>query len=109
MFNALLRRKYKGYTVYAHNLSKFDIIFLFKKLADLKINHGYEVEPVIKDGDIISIKIFNHEKGISITLRDSYLMLTQSLSKLSKTFPCTKVKGIEPVLIMNDSLSLNEK
>ena len=109
LFNALLRRKYKGYTVYAHNLSKFDIIFLFKKLADLKINHGYEVEPIIKDGDIISIKIFNHEKGISITLRDSYLMLTQSLSKLSKTFPCTKVKGIEPVLIMNDSLSLNEK
>ena len=33
LFNALLRRKYRGYTVYAHNLSKFDLIFLFKYLA----------------------------------------------------------------------------
>ena len=30
LFNALLRRKYKGYTGYAHNLSKFDIFFYLK-------------------------------------------------------------------------------
>ena len=29
LFNQLLRSKYKGYNVYAHNLSRFDIFLLF--------------------------------------------------------------------------------
>ena len=38
-------------------------------------------------------------QGISITLRDSYLMLTQSLMSLSKTFNCSRTKLTEPVLV----------
>ena len=74
LFKQLLRRKYKGYTVYAHNLSRFDIIFLFKFLGDLALNHGYKVDPIIKDDQIISIKIKNN-KGIKLVLRDSLLIL----------------------------------
>ena len=85
-----------GYTVYAHNLSRFDIIFLFKFLGDLAINKGYKVDPIIKDDQIISITIKNN-KGVKLVLRDSLLILKDSLEKLSNIFDCTNVKGIEPV------------
>ena len=62
-----------GYTVYAHNLSRFDIIFLFKFLGDLALNHGYKIDPIIKDDKIISITIKN-DKGIKLVLRDSLLL-----------------------------------
>lgn len=32
LFNYILRSKYKGYTIYAHNLSLFDIVFLLNYL-----------------------------------------------------------------------------
>ena len=57
LFKQLLRKKYNGYSVYANNLSRFDIIFLFKYMADLHNKHAYIVQPIIKDGDVISIKI----------------------------------------------------
>ena len=57
LFDRLLSTKYKNYIVYAHNLSRFDIIFLFKYMADLHNKHAYIVQPIIKDGDVISIKI----------------------------------------------------
>ena len=108
LFTQLLRRKYRGYTVYAHNLSKFDIIFLFKYLANLNNNKKFTVSAIIKDGNIISIKISNRN-GVNIIIRDSYLLLTGSLLKLSKTFNCNILKGIEPVLIYSDSLNDEEK
>ena len=36
LFTTLLSRKYKGYYIFAHNLSRFDITFLFKFLSTLK-------------------------------------------------------------------------
>nr|YP_010561573.1 hypothetical protein OSR58_mgp17 [Ganoderma flexipes]UYX56944.1 hypothetical protein [Ganoderma flexipes] len=96
-FNAILKRKYRGYTIYAHNLSKFDIIFVFNYLAKLSFTDRFKIKPIIKDGRIISIDIRN-EHGISLKFRDSYLMLTESLLKLSKTFKC-EIKMMEPVLI----------
>jgi hypothetical protein len=35
LFNELLKPKYYGYGVYAHNLSNFDIIFIFKYISSL--------------------------------------------------------------------------
>lgn len=107
LFRHLLRRKYRGYSIYAHNLSRFDIIFLFKYIAYLHNIEGYKVSPIIKDGDIISINIKNN-KGINITFKDSYLLLEASLLSLSKTFNCRDLKGTEPILIENKSLSPEE-
>ena len=107
LFDHLLRRKYRGYSVYAHNLSHFDIIFLFKYLASLHNNQEYKVLPIIKDGDVISIKIQNSKKGVSITLKDSYLLLEAKLLDLSRTFKCEE-KGIEPILKHSSTLSLFE-
>nr|YP_010561574.1 hypothetical protein OSR58_mgp16 [Ganoderma flexipes]UYX56945.1 hypothetical protein [Ganoderma flexipes] len=97
LFNALLRRKYRGYTVYAHNLSNFDLIFIFKYLGQLWIKNGYKITPIFKDNKVISILIKN-DKGVSLTFRDSYLILTGSLKNLAETFKCNK-KLQEPVLI----------
>ena len=38
---------------------------------------------------------------MTVTIRDSYLLLTSSLQKLGKTFGIEE-KGLEAVLIMND-------
>lgn len=43
LFEKLLVRKYSGFTFYAHNLSRFDIVFLFKDIAALKAK-GYKIE-----------------------------------------------------------------
>uniref|UniRef100_UPI00397B4606 DNA polymerase n=1 Tax=Salmonella sp. SAL4457 TaxID=3159912 RepID=UPI00397B4606 len=96
LLEALLRRKYRGYIVYAHNLSKFDLIFLFKYLAKLWMFDGYKVTPIFKDGAAISIVVTNNN-GVSLTFRDSYLILPSSLKTLAETFK-TNQKLIEPVL-----------
>lgn len=85
LYKHILRRKYDGYTIYAHNLSLFDIVFLFKYLPELKLL-GFTVQIIKKENKYIYIKIYNNKKNISITLRDSYLLLPSSLSKLSTQF-----------------------
>ncbi|OAX31150.1 hypothetical protein K503DRAFT_704144, partial [Rhizopogon vinicolor AM-OR11-026] len=97
-FNYILRRKYDGYTIYAHNLSMFDIIFLLKYIPDLR-KDGFKVNIIKKDNKFISIKIYNNTKNISVTFRDSYLLLPSSLSKLSAQFMVETPKGIEPVFV----------
>jgi len=96
LFNQLLQTKYYGYSVYAHNLSNLDIIFIFKYISYLR--NKYIIKPIIKDGNIISLTI---EKcnNIKITFKDSYLLLKDSLAKLTKTFNVDTPKGLEPILI----------
>jgi hypothetical protein len=56
--NFLLKPKYSGYKVYAHNFSAllgyFDGIFLMKILTEM----DGVVKPVIRDGKFIETKIF---------------------------------------------------
>lgn len=40
LFDPLLRSRYKNYQVYAHNLSSFDLVFIFKYLATLQYEYG---------------------------------------------------------------------
>lgn len=98
LFDRLLSRKYKNYNVYAHNLSRFDVVFIFKYLSALK-NKGFNVKLLIRDQNIISISIINRNKNISITIRDSYLILPAALSKLTKQFQVIQQKLIEPVFV----------
>ena len=95
LFDFLLRRKYKGYQVYAHNLSRFDIIFLLNEMAGLR--SSYIIEIIKKDDKYISIKISHKNKAITIILKDSYLLLPSSLANLSQQFNVDIQKGIEPV------------
>jgi len=100
LFDTILRSKYRGYKVYAHNLSGFDSVFIFKYLASLK--KDYQVRIIKRDSQIISIKIANRKKNISITILDSLLLLPGSLKSWAETFNCFTQKGIEPVLISSD-------
>ena len=58
---------------------------------------GYKVTPIFKDGAAISIVVTNNN-GVSLTFRDSYLILPSSLKTLAETFK-TNQKLIEPVLL----------
>ena len=58
LINAVLRdifsKNYSGKDIYIHNSSNFDLIFLLKYI----VNHpGVKVEPIIKDGNFINLKI----------------------------------------------------
>ena len=96
LFDRLLSRKYRGYSVYAHNLSRFDIIFIFKYISSLR--KDFDIKPIIKDGNIISLQLKNNKKGINITFKDSYLLLRDSLLNLGKTFNCDNIKTLMPIL-----------
>jgi hypothetical protein len=75
----------KVLTVYAHNLAKFDGVFLLKHL----IQFG-NVEPLLFNGKLITIKLkfmvdaaneLSKFNGKTIIFKDSLLLLPVSLSK----------------------------
>jgi len=82
-FDQLLANVKSTATVYAHNLSSFDGIFLLKHL----LSYG-KVEPLLFNGKLISIKIKILSEGNSKTIlfKDSYLLLPLSLRKLCTAF-----------------------
>lgn len=96
----ILQPKYKGYSIFAHNLSGFDGIFLLKSIAQLKlINEGkdYDLDIIYRDGKFITITITklttttNRKGEIKVNranyyFYDSLLTLPFSLNELSKSF-----------------------
>ena len=95
--NSILIRKYNGYKVYLHNLAKFDIIFLLKYLVKVA-----KLKPIIHNGRIISL-LLNYGKNLEyqIEFKDSYLILLESLFKLSKAFKVDDGKSVFPHLFVN--------
>ena len=87
----LCRRKYSNFNIYLHNFAKFDAIFLIKHLAQIG-----ECLPIIHKGKIISFE-FKYN-NITVTFRDSYLILLASLDKLSKGFNVENPKTLFPIL-----------
>jgi DNA polymerase type B, organellar and viral len=87
----------------AHNLSRFDLVFLFKYIASLAQEGEYSVDIIKKDDQVKLIRISNNDKKISITLKDSYLLLPDTLANLANLFLNTNTSGsgktIEPVFI----------
>lgn len=86
-------------TIYAHNLSGFDGIFLLKHL----IQFG-KVEPLLFNGRLISIKVKLNIVGYTnktIEFKDSYLLLPLSLRKLCKAFKVVSPKGYFPFKLMD--------
>lgn len=97
--SSLLKRKYKGYKIYVHNLSNFDGIFLLKILSS--INH-IKVQPILKDGKIINLKLnYDSINSYQINFRDSFLILPSSLSKLAIQFKVDN-KTLFPYNFVND-------
>jgi hypothetical protein len=97
-FDQLLANVKSTATVYAHNLSSFDGIFLLKHL----LSYG-KVEPLLFNGKLISIKIKILSEGNSKTIlfKDSYLLLPLSLRKLCTAFNIPIPKGYFPFKLTN--------
>jgi hypothetical protein len=77
-------------TVYAHNLSGFDGMFLMRQLLPFG-----KVEPLIFNGKLMCIKV-KTVSGRTITFKDSYLILPLSLRQLCVTFNISAPKGYFP-------------
>nr|YP_009487322.1 hypothetical protein [Russula virescens]AWB36224.1 hypothetical protein [Russula virescens] len=96
-FKSLFVRKYNKFSVYIHNLTKFDIVFLLKYL----IKH-VQVNPIIHKGRIIQLNInYGPDLQYNLNFKDSYLMLLSSLEKLGKSFNIEIKKSIFPHLFVN--------
>lgn len=101
---SILKRKYKGYNVYAHNLAKFDIIFLLKYLVKLG-----NIKPIFHNGKIIFLTVNYGENGqYKIVFKDSLLLLLSSLKSLCKSFNIEESKTVFPHLFINKN-NLNYK
>ena len=84
-------------SIFAHNFSAFDGIFLMKQLLD----YG-KVEPLLHNGKLISIKLklnIEGHKGKTIIFKDSYLLLPLSLRFLCSSFDILIPKGYFPFLL----------
>ena len=92
--NSLLKRKYNYYKIYAHNMGKFDIIFLLKYLVRVG-----EIKPIIHNGKFISVSlIYGDSNQYKIEFRDSILLLLYSLRSLCESFKIDLDKSIFPHL-----------
>lgn len=68
--------------IYIHNLSKFDIHFIFKNILK------YKPEICLRDNNILGFNLkFKKE---TIKVRDSYLVLNSSISSLGEIFNLPK-------------------
>jgi DNA polymerase family B len=107
-FKYILKSKYSGYSIYLHNFSKFDAIFLIKTIVNLP---GIDVNLLHRDGNMLEIKISyglrdkpNKSGSLykySIKIYDSYLIQPVSLDKLGKSYGI-ETKGMFPLKILND-------
>lgn len=89
------RRKFDGYTIYAHNGGKFDTpILLSQYLADN--NHYWKIDPnkfVEMNGCIMNLQLISNDPvPCTIKIKDSLRMLTGSLEKLCQELKVTHQK-----------------
>nr|YP_010714056.1 hypothetical protein P2X57_mgp46 [Fuscoporia gilva]WDD39619.1 hypothetical protein [Fuscoporia gilva] len=94
VLSRLLSREYSQKTVYIHNSSDFDLMFILKYLINFK---KVKVEPIIKDGKFINLKIkYGPSNSYYLNFKDSFLLLPVGLSKLTKQFKVSTLKSFFP-------------
>lgn len=86
------KKNRNGYTLFAHNLGRFDSVFIIKALSKA----GYGLLPRWKDNDILCIKIIDKKRKLYVKLLDSIKMVPASLDSLLKSYNCTINKGMFP-------------
>jgi hypothetical protein len=100
-FQSIMKRKYDGYTIYTHNFSHFDSIFVIDVLSRLG-----KLKPFMRDGKILRLtfkfKLPNSARTHTLYFMDSLLMLPNSLDKLSKSFNVDNKKSFFPHSFLDD-------
>lgn len=89
VFVSIFRDKsLNGYTFYAHNLGRFDSIFILESLIT---NKNIQITPIWKDNTILSLTLEFYD--IKITLLDSLQLIPGNLDSILKSFHCEVQKG----------------
>lgn len=99
----MMHPRYKNYTVYSHNFSGFDSIFLYSLVFSY-----YKVNFLSKDSHIISMTISSligtpNKLKSKLTFRDSARLLPDTLKELAISFDVPVTKGIFPYSFVNSS------
>lgn len=97
--NSILTTENDKASVYFHNFSGFDSIFILKILSNME---GIKASPIFRDGKLISLKV-GYKTKENLTIFDSLLLLPSSLEKLAKAFKIEEQKGFFPLKILNDT------
>lgn len=92
----LINNNLNGYTIYVHNLGRFDSIFIIKSLVN---NSKFSIVPIWKDNSILSLTLKYNQ--IEIILLDSLQLIPGSLDNILNSFNCKIKKGKFPYRAVN--------
>jgi hypothetical protein len=87
----------QGRTCYFHNFGGYDAILAMPALLHLP----YTFSPIMKDGEIISIKVYGSKKRVLLTIKDSIRVLPGALSRLAKDWGAETQKDHFPHYFWN--------
>jgi hypothetical protein len=73
---------FNNYTLFAHNGSKFDILFLLYEYLHLDVSKWIIQNVCYHNGRIINLKIISKDKVCHLSFLDSYLFLCGSLERV---------------------------
>lgn len=106
MVNELLRPKYSNVTFYCDNFGGYDSVFILKVLYEYNDNYPYKkykIDCILRDSKIIKVKI--SRDGNSLTILDSYPMLSDKLITLGENFEVATLKSKFPYkFLIQDNL-----
>ncbi|PKB96384.1 DNA polymerase B 2 [Rhizophagus irregularis] len=87
-----------GSTVYFHNFGGYDAILSLPALLELP----FTFSPVMKDGEIISIKVLGRKNKLILEIKDSIRILPGALAKLAKDWGAETQKDHFPHYFWKD-------
>lgn len=92
------RREFNGYTFYAHNGGKFDLVILVRDTLLKNLTKWQILTGKIKElnGRWINF-VIGAPDGSTITFKDSYCLMSQPLSSLTREFGVLEKSSIEDI------------
>src|ERR1041384_5728533 len=87
-----------GKTVYFHNWAGYDAILSLLPLLNLH-EHGFTYNPIIQNGQLLSLSVFQKIKGKNttvLTIKDSIKIIPGALGKLAQDFQVETLKDHFP-------------
>ena len=95
-YRILMDNNLDGYTIYAHNLGRFDSVFI---LNSLTLNKDVNIIPTWKDNSILTLEI--KYLDTKVILLDSLLLIPGNLENILESFHCKNTKGKFPYNFVN--------